>query len=449
MSDENKQLVGLSTFLQLEKHARSADNIQRLQFVIANETFRLINYRQSAIWSWRHNGKARLTTVSGASQVDFTSPYTLWMDSFISKVTTDSSESITMLSIDDVDESLSKGWNEYIKGYALLCPLRSPAGDAIGGMVMTRNTPWTEHEISLIELLMGAYGHAWFALLPRSARWKKSAIWYSVTASRIKKLVFILLIGLLFMPIRQSVLAPASIVPIKPKAITSPLDGVIAEVLVSPNMNIKQNDILFIIDDTKIRNQLHIAEKAYAVAKAEHLKTSQEAFGDENVKGDVSLLNARMDQKLSEIAYYSELMTKTTIKAPESGVAIFSNANDWVGRPVAVGEKIMDTAQPGLVQIEIWVPVDDAINLTVGSEVLMFLNTDPTHAIHAQLIQTSYQAELNESDILAFRLLAKIDDEILPRLGLHGTAKLYGESVSLFYYLLRRPAATIRQWTGL
>ena len=36
-----------------------------------------------------------------------------------------------------------------------------------------------------------------------------------------------------------------------------------------------------------------------------------------------------------------------------------------------------------------------------------------------------------------------------PRIGLKGTAKVFGERVSLFYYLLRRPLAAARQFVGL
>ena len=35
-----------------------------------------------------------------------------------------------------------------------------------------------------------------------------------------------------------------------------------------------------------------------------------------------------------------------------------------------------------------------------------------------------------------------------PRIGLKGTAKVFGERVSLFYYLLRRPLAAARQFVG-
>ena len=35
-----------------------------------------------------------------------------------------------------------------------------------------------------------------------------------------------------------------------------------------------------------------------------------------------------------------------------------------------------------------------------------------------------------------------------PRIGLRGTAKIYGERVTLFYYLARRPLAAARQFLG-
>ena len=34
------------------------------------------------------------------------------------------------------------------------------------------------------------------------------------------------------------------------------------------------------------------------------------------------------------------------------------------------------------------------------------------------------------------------------RIGLRGTAKIYGDRVLLGYYLFRRPLATLRGWTG-
>ncbi len=50
---------------------------------------------------------------------------------------------------------------------------------------------------------------------------------------------------------------------------------------------------------------------------------------------------------------------------------------------------------------------------------------------------------------LVYRVLANFEvDVVPPRIGLKGTAKVYGEEVKLLYYLLRRPFASVRRWTG-
>jgi len=53
---------------------------------------------------------------------------------------------------------------------------------------------------------------------------------------------------------------------------------------------------------------------------------------------------------------------------------------------------------------------------------------------------------------MAYRLRARfVDDDgaTPPRVGLKGTAKLYGETVPLAVYLFRRPLAAIRQHLGV
>jgi hypothetical protein len=72
------------------------------------------------------------------------------------------------------------------------------------------------------------------------------------------------------------------------------------------------------------------------------------------------------------------------------------------------------------------------------------------NSIPAVLTQASYEAELTPENILAYRILADFTDtDDMPRIGLQGTAKIYGERITLFFYLFRRPIATLRQYIGL
>jgi hypothetical protein len=349
-----------------------------------------------------------------------------------------------------VPSAMQQDWDEFVNGYLLLAPVRQKHGDNLGGLALIRQEPWTEAELPLIDMLMGAYAHAWFALLQHNRRWKKSGLLQFLRNRRLRYAALAALLIILFMPVTQTVLAPASVVPKSPKAITSPLEGVIAKILVTPNQPVESNDSLFVIDDTKIRNQAAIAEKSYEVAKAEHFRAVQKSFGSAEVKSDVALLKAKMEEKGSELEYYRNLQDKTIVRSPSAGVVIFTNSNDWIGKPVVTGEKVMELARTDDVQLEIWLPVDDAIDLADNSAVLLFLNTDPVNPLSATLTSLSYEPKVNDSNILAFRVVATLEEgQSLPRLGLQGTAKLHGQSVSLLYYLLRRPISRVRQWIGL
>jgi hypothetical protein len=137
------------------------------------------------------------------------------------------------------------------------------------------------------------------------------------------------------------------------------------------------------------------------------------------------------------------------VTAPRSGIALFADPNDWIGRPVTIGERLLEIADPNKSELEIWLPVADAITLNSGAEVDFFLNVAPDAPLHAKLRQTSYEAVLSPSGVLGYRLKAELTDPASPpRIGLRGTAKIYGDQVSLFYYLIRRPLAAARQLLG-
>ena len=107
-------------------------------------------------------------------------------------------------------------------------------------------------------------------------------------------------------------------------------------------------------------------------------------------------------------------------------------------------------ADPGQVAVQIQLPVADAINLIPGAPIRIFLNIAPEKPIGGRLHQAAYEAQLTSDGILAFRLKALMDPHTPPpRIGLRGTAKIYGEKVSLFYFLFRRPMAFVRQFLGI
>jgi hypothetical protein len=152
------------------------------------------------------------------------------------------------------------------------------------------------------------------------------------------------------------------------------------------------------------------------------------------------------------VAALDELLQRVEVKAGRDGIAVFGDVDDWQGRPVVTGERILQLADPADAGLLVWLPVADAINLSEGAEVRLYLQTAPLTPLAARIVQTSYQATLSPEGVASYRVRARFDDPAtaLPvaRIGLKGTAKIHGERAPLAYYLLRRPLAAARAWTG-
>jgi len=161
------------------------------------------------------------------------------------------------------------------------------------------------------------------------------------------------------------------------------------------------------------------------------------------------LLGGRAYEKRAELAAVQAQLARIDIVASHDGIAVFGDPDDWLGRPVSTGERIMQLANPARPGVLIHLPVSDAIALEPGATVKLFLTIKPLSPLDARIIETSYQAVLSSEGIASYRLRAVFDDpNSLARIGIRGTAKVYGDQVFLGYYLLRRPLATLREWSG-
>ena len=100
--------------------------------------------------------------------------------------------------------------------------------------------------------------------------------------------------------------------------------------------------------------------------------------------------------------------------------------------------------------MQVALPVADAITLAHGSRANVFLDIDPFTRYRASIVSVPYQSSLTESGILAYYVKAQLSvEQEPPRIGLRGSARLYGPRTTLFYYLFRRPITALRQMIGV
>jgi hypothetical protein len=442
------QLFGLGTLVQLLKRARRATTAEELGFVMVNETHALLPYRQAALWQRHARGAGRVVAVSGAATVDRNAPFMLWLNPAFAKLDEDATPgAIRPVDATSLPGSLGEGWAEWLPAHGLLVPLQTEGEPALGALLLARDQPWTEGDAHLMSELAEAHSYAWARFRGKRRRSLLAALFGR--GPLVKLALAAALVAILCLPVTLSALAPAEVVALQPTIVRAPLEGVVDHFEVQPNEQVEAGQLLLTLDPRAIENKLEVASKALAVAEAEYRQAAQQAVFEDKSRALLAVLKGRAEQRRADVTYNQSLLGRVKVTATRSGLALYDDPNAWIGKPVAIGERLIEIADPAQAEIEIWLPVADAITLNPGAEVDFFLNIAPESPLHGTLRQASYEATQSPAGLFGYRLKATLSDPAHPpRIGLKGTAKLFGERVSLFYYLLRRPLAAARQFVG-
>ena len=251
------------------------------------------------------------------------------------------------------------------------------------------------------------------------------------------------------LPVRLSVLARAEVVPDAPLLMRAPLSGVIADVAVQPNQQVAKDTLLFELDETSQSGQAALAARERDAAQESYRVSAQLAVTDDKGKLAMAQERAKLEEKTIAADYSSRELRRMQVSAPQAGVVVFSDRNDWLGRAVSVGERVMLLADPARLELDAWLPAADAIDLVPGSRVVLHPNATPTESYEAEVLRVAYKAEATEAGLMAYKVQARFLPGQHPRLGQMGTARLYGRRVPLLYYLLRRPLTALRQTLGI
>lgn len=463
-------------FIALEQRLRAARTPDELAFTLANESYRLLPFRQAHVWVHDGGGRPVLHTVSGLATLESESPLTVWLRDlgrWLGKrmarrarsgghdAAGDAGAALPgipepeFIDVSDVPPALADGWAEWMTPYLFVLPVVDPRDGRLHAIVaFAADPPPDEDRQQWLLRLSDAAGHAWSGLVAGRRRlrptWRRALPW----------LVALALLAAMAIPVPMSALAPAEVIGLDAEAIAAPMDGVINEFRVAPNEAVRKGQVLFTLDDTTLRNRRLVALRALDVARAEALAAQQKAFDDARSRADVGALQGKVAEKQAEVTYVNDLLARIEVRAPRDGIVVFGDVNDWQGKPVVTGERIAQLADPANAGVLIWLPVADALALAPGAPVRMFLQVAPLSPLPATLVQTSYQAVPSPDGVASYRLKARLDvvaDEgpgggpaqAQARIGLKGTAKLWGGRAPLGYFLFRRPLSALRAWSGL
>ena len=432
----------------VEARARAATTVAELGFSIANDAYGLLGFRQALVFEGGGD-TARLLAVSGLARPTEDSPYLVWLRRTWPWLRARAAANPGWVAMpseaDGAPDGVLDGWREWWPAGVFALPLARRSGEGLGWAVFLLDQPPADAQVRALAQLGQSWGYCW-EMLAGKLRQPLAGRWLGRTQRR---LLWLAVLAVLCIPVRQTALAPAEVIALDAEAVAAPLEGVVKTIHVRPNQPVKAGEPLFSLDDTTLRNRLEVAQKSVAVADAELQAATQKAFDSFQSKGELALLSGRANEKRAELAAVRAQLARIDVLAPQDGVAVFGDPDDWLGRPVTTGERIMLLANPAKPGVLVHLPVADAIALEPGARVKLFLTVRPLSPMDAAVSETSYQAVLSPEGVASYRLRAVFDGmQEHARIGLRGTATIYGERVLLGYYLLRRPLATLREWLG-
>jgi multidrug resistance efflux pump len=433
-----------AALLRLEQVVLSAETPAETRYIIANETRTLSHFGQAVLLTGAQDSPLQVDALSNLSDVDRSTPYVAWVERLAQHVSSMfPGREVMALTSEHLTPALRREWPDYGLAHLLWVPLFTRENQRQGVLLLGREAAWLPQELALLSHLAFIYA---FALTRFGAR--KPWHWRQARTRRLAVLVAIAVVGLAFVPIRLSVLAPADITPRDAFLVATPIDGVVTGLRVLPNQHVAKGDVLAELESTDLKGMQDIAARALDVAQAELRRAQQASFVDPARKADLAQMQAQVDLKGREYQLAKSRRQKASLLSDRDGVAVVDDPQAWQGRPVRVGERIMSIADPRKVEVTVMVPVRDAVALEPGNDVRLFLDTDPLHSLPATVQYVVYEPTM-AGEWPAYKVRATLSAEVTPpRIGLRGTARIYGEQTNLFYYILRRPITTARQWLG-
>jgi multidrug resistance efflux pump len=426
----------LELLVSLEGDIRKQPKRSSLAFHAVNETRSLVAFDQAFLFKANRRGKLVMDLASSISRIEAQASLVRSISQSVQNIADKKKPALIPL-------VAASSQDDYPLNHGFWAPFLDAKGKCFGGLLFAREHEFTESDGMIASRLGQTYAHAFRTLTPPSLlRLISVPRWLMVLAP-------IVMIGLFFIPVPMTSLAPFEVTAKNPFIIAAPIDGAISEVVAEPNSMVKKGDVLFKFDTTVLRANAEIAQQKASVAQSK-LDTAQNgAFNDLDMKRSMAELQSEVQLAVAESDYATQLFSRATVRAAGDGLLIYNNRNDLIGKPVRIGEKIMELALPSQVEYRADLNVHDSISLQQGSKVKLFLDADPLHPRLGAITESSYHATEKSGGVLAYTLRVAPEKNSPPvRIGLRGTAQLSGEQVSLGFYLFRRPISALRQYFG-
>lgn len=443
--------TALSNLHQLSLEAFLSRTSDELVFRILNRTASLCPYARAALYSFR-NGQPKLEGVSGKSEVNPRAPAPSHTTRLVGALA-ERREALVVTPEEVADER--EAWDGLAAQQTAFSAAWLPIvvdDTLVAGLWLERwsgQPAFEEKDVRLLSSLMVAYGAAWMRIADRRSWQERLRTLFS--RARLTGAAVILVLLVLLGRIHLRIVAPCEIIPSDPFVVAAPLDGVLADIAVEPGQYVKKGETLFRYDKRVVLEELNVAHQQVEVIRSDLKRARVLALSDPKSRSELIVLENRLRQEEIRKRLAELKAQKLEIKAARDGVVLIDDPHEWRGRSVTVGQRVLSLVDPAASRALIWLPENDNIEFDENEPVRIFLSVSPDHTREARLVYVSRHIQQTATGVPSFRAEAEWapgEDVKTLRVGLTGTAMLYGQRVSVAYWLMRKPWATLRRFVG-
>lgn len=444
---QQKELIAtvnlLSVINKLMLKVFSVKKREGLIFLILNDTVQIVKYDRAVLWSLE-DGNTKLLGVSGQSTVNAASGLAIQWKTLVNDIADPGKAQILTADSFLREKHLwAEAESTSPHPAVLWLPIVSLDKTRLGlWLERWEGRTWNPQEIDILSFVLQAYGVAWEKFVPKGIlKWITNR----------KVLGSVLLLSLLLLTIRLPlrVVAPIEVIPSDPVIITAPLEEIVEKINVKPGQYVKTGDVLFEYDKDVASQTLKAAERQVEISRLELNRSRTLGIKDAKSLTEVAVLEAKLKREEVNLDLAKYHSSQLIVKSPIDGVVMLGDPHEWHGKPVHIGEKIMMVADPDRTKVRLFIPEDDNVILDLTKPVKIYLNISPEITREASLIYVANVSTISDKHLVSFVAEADwIGDSKDVKMGLKGSASLYGNDVSLFYLLVRKPWAHFRNFIG-
>lgn len=443
MSSPTQIINLLAQLNELTVHAFSAKNKNSLIYIVLNETAKVIPFDRAMLWDLR-GSKPALLGVSGHAKVPKDSEIAKTVAQFVKDLVEPSKiKAVTAETFSTEGQAFQQWHDGSTQSSVIWVPIVVDNHLELGLWIERWNDKnWDEQELKLFSHLSRGFSAAFQKFLPKIPLNPKAKMALKIFGATVLLFVF-------FFPISLRIVAPCEVVAKDPYLVTAPLNGIIDQVMVKPGEVVTKGAVLFQYNKQVPLQELKVAEKEVEIANSQLNRVMTKGFDDAESLNEAGIWRLQLDRDNVKLDLAKYQASKLEVVAETDGFIALDDPDQWRGRPVQIGERVMMIVNPENTKLKIWISESDNISYLPDENIDIILNIDPAETYTAKIRYVSDYSLLSATGVTSF--VAEADWVEKPesvKIGLKGTAVLFGEYVPFFYWVLRKPLIALRHMIG-